>query len=340
MAWPKSADVERPVELLRRSLSRGRLGHAYLFAGDSPEVLESIAMELASTVNCTGRGEDTVVPEESCGTCASCRRIAEGVHPEVHWVRAESKLRVIRVEQVRQLMNAMQLKSSGARWKVGILVGADLLNAQAANAFLKVLEEPPRRTLFILLTTQPGRVLDTILSRCLRLNFPGEDHPDAAQLAWLEQFVSAVRGDGTGLLGRYRLLDVLLQRLADARRESEAAIEERSPSQRYDDVDPSLAEQWENEARAAVEAEFRRRRTQALRLLQVWLRDVWLTTLDQPRELLMLPQLAEATADVARRLQPERAEANLGVIEQTQSILHTNVQEAVALEVALLRLHL
>ncbi len=90
---------------------------------------------------------------------------------------------------------------------------------------------------------------------------------------------------------------------------------------------------------AAVEAEYRRQRADLLLLLQLWLRDVWLYTLAAGEELLNFPQIAGAE-DIARRLTPRQARENLSVLEQTQRLLHTNVQEALALEVGLLKLQL
>ena len=75
---------------------------------------------------------------------------------------------------MRELMHEVQLKSSEAEVKVAVIVAADRLNPQAANAFLKTLEEPPPKSVLILLSTEPGRILETIMSRCLRLNFAGE----------------------------------------------------------------------------------------------------------------------------------------------------------------------
>jgi len=330
------------VPLLRRSLERGRLGHAYLFSGDSTELLEAVAMELAATVNCTQPTETSPSgsPIAACGKCSSCRRIRTGAHPDVHWLRAESKLQVMRVDQVRELIQAVQLKPAEASYKVGILVGADRLNAQAGNAFLKTLEEPPSRSLLILLSTESDRLLETILSRCLRLSFPTQSGMAPAHLEWLSGFVPQFQGSATSILARYRLLDGLLKQLTVLRSAAEAEVKARSPAQIHRDADANLQEQWEEEAKAATEAEYRRRRSQTLRALQWWLRDVWITTLGQPEPLLAIPQLASQTRHIAARLTAPRALANLDLIERTQSLLHTNVQEALALEVALLRLDL
>ncbi len=342
VSWSDFDNAGPSVALLRRSLHRDRLGHAYLFSGDASDVLESIAMELAATVNCLTPPETTPSgsPATACGTCSSCRRIREGLHPDVHWLRAESKMQIMRVEQVRELINAVQLKPSEARFKVGVLVGADRLNPNAANAFLKTLEEPPSRSLLILLSTEPDRLLETILSRCLRLAFPTRRGLSPSQLDWLRSFVPRFRESAASILSRYQLLDGLLKQLASLRAAAESEVKARSPAQHHRDADANLQDQWEEEAKAATEAEYRRRRQQTLQALQWWLRDVWITTQAQPAELLTIPELSEETRQVAGRLSPAQALANLDLLERTQSLLHTNVQEALALEVAMLRLDL
>lgn len=294
------------------------------------------------TVNCTGP-EPTPgdrAPAEACGTCSSCRRVRSGLHPDVYWLRAESKLRILRVDQVRELIQAVQLKPTEARVKVGILDGADRLTPQAANAFLKTLEEPPARSLLILLSTEPDRLLETILSRCLRLTFPGQPAADESQLAWLHRLATALIQPSRSLLARYRILDDLLRRLTEIREASEKAVETRSPLAGSKDIDPAQREQWETEAKAAVEAEYRRRRGELLQLAEGWFRDVWLCTLDQPADRLLHPPLEPATRSLASRLNPAQALDNLRCLEETQATLHTTVQEALALEVALLRLRL
>jgi DNA polymerase-3 subunit delta' len=343
MAFKDFPDQEQGVQLLQRTLQRGRLAHAYLFTGHQLDELEALARTLAKTLNCSQpvRAGNGGVGIDSCDGCLSCRKIEQANHADVHWVRPESKSRVIIVEQMRELMQEINLKPAEAEYKVAVIVAADRLSVQAANAFLKTLEEPPAKSVLILLSTEPQRLLETILSRCLRLNFAGEGHLrfDAAQLEWLAKFSELAGKEQKSLLGRYRLMDVLLQRLSGIKTAVEEALTARSPLERYEDVEKDLREKWEDELKAAIEAEYRRQRTDALLVVQWWLRDVWLHTLAGGRELLNFPQLTGA-AQVAGRITGRQALENLRVLEQTQRLLYTNVQEALALEVGLLKLHL
>jgi DNA polymerase-3 subunit delta' len=340
MAFKNLPKQAQGVELLQRSLARGRLGHAYLFTGHQLVELESLARTLAKTLNCQNPVQTGGAATDCCDACLSCRKINGDNHADIHWARPESKSRVITIDQTRGLMREIQLKPTGAEFKVAIIAGADRLNVQAANAFLKTLEEPPQKSILILLSTEPQRILETILSRCLRLNFSTESVRalDTAQAGWLAKFGALAASEQKSLLGRYRLLDVLLQKLGETRARVDEALTARSPLQKHDEAEKELRDKWEDELKAGIEAEYRRQRADLLLLVQWWLRDVWLHTLAAGGELFNFPQIAGAEA-VARRITPRQARENLQTLEQTQRLLHTNVQESLALEVGMLKLH-
>jgi len=341
MSFKDFPEQAQRVTLLQRSLSRGRLGHGYLFYGPQLNELEVLARTLAKTLNCEQPVKAGGVAVDCCDECPTCRKVDGQTHADVHWVRPESRLRVILVDQMRDLMREIQLKPTEAGYKVAVIVGADRLKTEAANAFLKTLEEPPPKSVLILLSTEPGRILETILSRCLRLNFAGEGvrQWDAASLDWLTGFSELAGAEQKSLLGRYRLMDVLARQLAGMRAQVEEELTARSPLEKYDDVEKDLRERWEDELKAAIEAEYRRQRADLLLLVQWWLRDVWLHTLAGGREFLHFPNVAGAER-VAARLTSPMALENLQVVEHTQRLLYTNVQEALTLEVGLLKLNL
>jgi hypothetical protein len=157
-------------------------------------------------------------------------------------------------------------------------------------------------------------------------------------MEWLARFDALAAGGQKSLLSRYRLLDALLQKLGETRTRVEEALTARSPLQQYDEVEKDLRDRWEDELTAAIEAEYRRQRAEALLLVQWWLRDVWLQSLAAGGHLLKFPGVPGAAA-IAGRITPRQALENLQTLEQTQRLLHTNVQEALALEVGLLKLH-
>ncbi|MEO7299491.1 MAG: hypothetical protein ABI042_13055 [Verrucomicrobiota bacterium] len=343
MSFTEFPEQERVVQLLQRSLERGRLGHAYLFSGNNLDELEAVARTLAKTLNCVSPPRETAagLPLDCCDKCSSCRRIESANHPDVSWLRAESKSRIISIEQVRDLLQSVNLKPTEAAFKVGVLVAVDRLNVQAANAFLKTLEEPPAKSILILLTTNPQRILETILSRCLRLNFAGESaRIGGSEASFIESFSEIAARENRGLLGRYRLLGVLMEKLAQQKENVEKTLTARSPLERYDDADPKLRDKWEDELAGAIEAEYRHRRGELLLALEWWLRDVWAQTLRVGADMLTFPQFLTAARTVAARISPADAVTNLQIVEQTQRLLGSNVQEALAFEVGFLKLKL
>lgn len=333
-----------PAELLRRSLAGGRLAHAYLFLGDDGEVLVDAAMALASQMNCEAPPERAANgrPLRACGRCSTCRRIAQRSHPDVVWIRPQNKLRQIDVDQAREVIHQLSMKATEAAHKVAVFVGADRLNTAAANAFLKTLEEPPAGSIILLLSTEPDRLLETILSRCQRLNFGtgGRLRLAPGVVAWLREFAHHAAKPGAGLLPRYQLLSTLLNALAALREELETSLSASSPLEKYPDASPEQKERWEDELKATVESEYRLRRGEYLIGLQAWLRDVWLASLGQPGDLANFPEFATDTTAVGSRRHPTDTAENLEIWERTQRLLFSNVQEALALEVGLLKLRL
>jgi len=343
MALAEFRDQHQGVHLLQRSLERGRLGHAYLFAGEDGEWLEGVARTLAKVVNCK---EPQIAPgsaglSDCCDRCDHCRRIEAGRHPDVLWVRPESKSRVILIDQIRDLLHSVSLKPAELRTKVAVLIDADRMNLQSANAFLKTLEEPPGDAVIILLTARPENLLDTIRSRCLMLRFGSDERqlPDSV-MNWLGTFAETSVQPHLSILQRYEMLTSLLGELAALRAGVEKLLRYRSPLEGHEEIEPRLRERWEDELKAAVESEYRRLRTDFLTGLQWFFRDIWVLTLGVGNSLLALPGLEKPVQGLARRLTARDAFENLRLLGRTQQLLETNLQEALVFEVAFLRLRM
>ncbi|HEX7862681.1 MAG TPA: hypothetical protein VF773_20270 [Verrucomicrobiae bacterium] len=339
------------VELLQKSLGQGRLAHGYLFSGDDMREMEGLARTLAKTLNCTNPPKRATSAKDrsqnfqsldSCDACLNCRRIEAGNHPDIQWIRPESKLRVITIDQIREVIQTISLKPTEAEYKIAVIVGADRMNVQAANAFLKTLEEPPARSILILLTCAFEQVLETIRSRCLRLHFAGDSGAriDPASQEWIQTIANAAVAPQKSLLSRYKLLSLITGRLADIRKQAEIDLEATSPLVKYPDAEKDTREKWEAELNAAIEAEYRGKRAELLLMLEWWLRDVWLSTMQMEDSALAVPQLKGATEQIAQRLSPSEASDNLRHLERLQRQLTTNVQESLALEISLLKLRL
>jgi DNA polymerase-3 subunit delta' len=160
---------DRPVALLRRAWAGGRLAQAYCFTGPSGVGKRTTALALAQAVNCLAP-VSAGPAQDACGTCRSCRRIAAGQHPDVVLLTPQEKT-VITIEQVREVAARSAMRAYEGNVKVWIVDPADQMQEPAANAFLKTLEEPPSRSLFILLTSAVSRLLATIRSRCQEVRF-------------------------------------------------------------------------------------------------------------------------------------------------------------------------
>ena len=155
---------DETFQMIKRALDAGRPANGYLIVGAVRGHGMDLALRVTQTLFCTGEAKP-------CGACEPCYRVTQRIEPDVHWIFPEKKSRVISAEQMReQLLASIAQTSFTGGWKVGILVGADCLNDASANAFLKTLEEPPERTLFLLLTDTPQKLLPTIVSRCQRID--------------------------------------------------------------------------------------------------------------------------------------------------------------------------
>jgi len=142
-----------------------RLAHAYLFIGPVGIGKFETALEVAKLVNC-----EQLSNGMPCGTCGACIKISSGNHPDIHVIDS-SRNEAIKIEQIRGIINSMQLKAYEASRKVVILRNIENLTPESGNALLKTLEEPPANSLLLLTTSVPEKNLDTIKSRCHAVHF-------------------------------------------------------------------------------------------------------------------------------------------------------------------------
>ena len=163
MAFRDIIGQDKAINILVRTMQRGRIASSYLFAGEPGIGKKCTALTLAKALNCL------TSPADACDECSSCKKIGSGIHPDFLLISPESGQ--IRVEEIRAIDEMLSLKAFEGRYKVVIVDDADTMNQYAANAFLKTLEEPPEDSLIILVSSNPGRLPDTIRSRCSRINF-------------------------------------------------------------------------------------------------------------------------------------------------------------------------
>lgn len=196
MSPPTAADLpwlQPSLSTVRASLLGQRPPHSMLIAGPAGIGLTLLAEWLVALRQCEDR---TAAP---CGVCRSCRWLAAGQHPDHHRLVPIEDSREIRIDQVREVMVELGKTSHRAAYKTALVDPAEQLNRQAANAFLKTLEEPSASTLLVLVSTQPSRIPATLRSRCFRLDVAAPSVSES--LDWLVRRSGGSRNDWSELLG-------------------------------------------------------------------------------------------------------------------------------------------
>jgi DNA polymerase-3 subunit delta' len=323
---------ERATGSLTAALASRHVHHAWLFHGPEGVGKELAAVGLAQALTCPEQ------PFEGCGTCSSCVRVAKRNHPDVTWVMPEDELvrrglagrsdfsatpsRDIRIEQVRRLQERLAFRALEAPHKVALIITAHAMNVSAQNALLKTLEEPPRDTVLVLVSSAPDRLLPTIRSRCAKAPFGPLPEAFLVERVMRERkcddataaMVAAMAG---GSLSRALGFD------PDALAERKALIE------RFEALSPTDARGWlelaetQGEDRVTAEA--------ALDILQVWLRDVALAQVGAGR--LVNADVAALAQTAAAKVSPAGLQRRLMLIEEARNaISHRNGAARLQLE--------
>ena len=155
---------EDMIRHFKSSIELDKIGHAYIISGEIDSGKKLLAKAFAATLQCES-GES-----EACGKCKSCIKMASGNHPDIITVTHE-KPNIISVDEIReQVVDSICVKPYESKYKIYIIPDAQLLNAQAQNALLKTIEEPPEYGIIILLTSNLNKMLETVISRCIVLN--------------------------------------------------------------------------------------------------------------------------------------------------------------------------
>lgn len=150
------------IQTLKNAIVQNRIAHAYLFCGPRGTGKTSIAKIFAKTLNCTNS------QDAPCGVCENCKMAANGSHPDIIEIDAASNNGV---DEVRNLIDKVKYAPMQGKFKIYIIDEVHMMTSGAFNALLKTIEEPPAHVIFIFATTEPNKVLPTIISRCQRFDF-------------------------------------------------------------------------------------------------------------------------------------------------------------------------
>jgi DNA polymerase III subunit delta' len=308
--------------LLRGTHEQNRLAHAYLISGPPGSGKQRLAAELASLVNGTPSSD-----------------VFSARARDIFVAQPESKSRRIVIEQIRDLEHALQMRASNGRRKVAIVSDADRLQPQAANAFLKTLEEPPKDSLLLLLSALPEALPETILSRCIAIALAPEgqlkNKAEEKQLVKLLQ--QTVCEQSWSIQYAYRLAQEF-QRLLRAVREqikSETDQALKQEETRYkDSTDGAWLEEREEYYKARTESFYLQRRAGLIETLFAWWSDVLRSSNRVERR--NLPNAGKETGELARRFTTAEILRRIQRLEELRDHLSRNIQEALAIEVAFL----
>lgn len=307
--------------LLQRARENNRLAHAYLITGPEGSGTREVATQLCGLIM-----QEAEEPLK---------------HPDVHVAEPESKSRRIVIEQVRNLEKSLQMRSLRGGKKVGIIFDADRLMEQAANAFLKTLEEPPNHSHLILVSSVPDQLLETILSRCIEISLkpitrrePTERQQELLRL--LQNFSKTARPDFAQALTFVREFQALLaQTKAATTAEGDAAFkQERQYYRETTGAGSDWVDDREDYYKARSEARYRLERSALVETLEQWWGDILrhqhgATHLDHPG-------FGRDTAALAERLSVTDVLHRAAALGTLRENFGRNVQEQLAIEVAFL----
>ncbi|MEQ1751389.1 MAG: hypothetical protein ABL974_18340 [Prosthecobacter sp.] len=319
--------TDHALTLLTRAQKLGRLGHAYMITGPRGTDLESFAAKVLALVS-----------------PARHTLLEDWAQEGAVILRPQSKSRRItigdngnEVGTIRYLERMIHRTTGPGGFKLGIIVDAERMNAQAQNAFLKTLEEP----LLLLLTAQPGQLLTTILSRVIEIPLlpPAAarvfDEYEQKLLAVLEQLATRASGSISAALGLKADFQAIIDELYDEIKEEQEEEFEKEQDHYKQTTDGTWLKQREEEVTAQIEATYLQRRDALMDLMLAWMGDV--ARLQVGAEHLDLTQYRDATAQLAKRWTPEDTSKRIRYLRQLDQHLHTNVNEGLALEVAFIQ---
>jgi DNA polymerase-3 subunit delta' len=332
-----SHTAEKSFELIKSAHERQRLAHAYLISGAIGSGKEELASRLISLVN--GSPDSGGMDLFGEPTEERILPLDEQENGWVRIIRPRSKSRQISIDEIRDLEHTLQLAAPSGETKVGVIVDADRMNEKAENAFLKTLEEPPDRTLLMLLTTKPQRLLPTILSRCVQVNLLGGQSLDLNGGGELVTALNQAAKKGFGNPVTALQLKAVFSNFLDAKKSeveaaAKAAAKEESATYK-DATDGVWLKSREDFHNAAAQAEYLDARGRYLDVILAWLADIIRIKnntggLDFPDSAPLLKTLADSESIL-------KISQRLDSLERLRQSLETNASEQLALEVGFLK---
>ena len=309
--------LQEELDHFRRCVEEDRLGQAYCVVGAPRKEGLAFAEGALGMLLC---GE----PERGCGRCRACRDVSGHTHPDVLWVEPRKRSRLIAIEQIRDLQRRIYHTSFEGGWKACVVMGADRLGDAAANAFLKTLEEPPGRSLFLLLTDSPQFLLPTIRSRCQQILLSGGESELPGP--WRERLVSLLRKAGNGRSGpvlAFARADRMLRLLREIRAEVEAEQRNRAAEETAQEEDATID--------ARIASRYREARSEAMRAMLGWYRDILLLACGGDAKLIRNVESVEALERCAQERGRRGALRDVETVRGMHRKMERNIPEETVL---------
>jgi DNA polymerase-3 subunit delta' len=306
---------ERTISFLKGVMARGKIPHAYLFAGISGVGKTTTALAFTQAINCKEQ-----VNEEACGHCQTCRQVRSGNFPDLVFIEPDGQN--IKIEQIRGLNRALSFKPVSGRYRVSIIRQAEAMTDEAANSLLKTLEEPPPNNLIILNVTEPLAMFPTIVSRCQRVLFrpippraiadclmdsQSVDKDRAHVLAKISEgsLGKAIRmSEGEFIKNREYLISRLIQVQGLSSEEAlEMALEYKQKRKALDSEDMGKGE-WDL--------------FDLLSIWKSWYRDLLLTKLHCPTDFLVNVDFSQKLKNISRHFKIENLMESFHTVDRSQ----------------------
>lgn len=329
---------EKAIELVNLAQTNERLAHAYLLTGPPGSGKREVAIRLAEMTFPAG-----TPPVESIEDLRSPTIAVVGPGSSKLYDRNPPKKggKTITIGAIRGIEHILQLASEPDVTKFAIIESAHTMGEGAENAFLKTLEEPPARCRLILISSKPEQLLDTILSRCIRIDLLGQTGPaaiDPSLRPFLDSMSRYTLSSGSGVTGALGLVSgfssILKLEKDKISGQNDAAFKE-EVAKFQKTTEGSYIREREEYYRAMGESQYLQRRNQLLEYLVMWFGDAMRQ--QNGGKHLDLPDFTEATSKLAQSLSADELCRRIDTVDQLRSNLNTNVTEALAIEVAFIK---
>jgi DNA polymerase III subunit delta' len=339
MSWAAIIGHDRSKKILEEALVRSQVAHAYLFYGEESIGKLATALAFTQAILCErqadrmeGNADASVRKKETafdgCSRCRACRAVETGMHPDVAIVKPLGSQ--IKIDQIRTVQEVLTLKPLIGVRKVIIIDDAESMNLQAANCFLKTLEEPPDESLLILITSRPHRLLPTLLSRCQQIRFDAPRREEIKRLLIQQRGLTESAAESFAALSMGRIGRVLTTDMAEIKDQRDKTVELFS-NKALSDLNQLII----NAQSFAADDETWKA---TLNWILIWLRDLLIYQHNPDSELLINLDRQQELASHSQSLSTTALLRIMSLLLAFQQAFHRNLNRTLVLETVLLEI--